>query len=216
MTKRALILVDLQNDFLPGGALAVPDGDQVLPIANRLMDRFDLVVATQDWHPSDHGSFAVNHPGKAVGELGMLDGLPQVMWPVHCVQDTPGAELSPSLDTGRIDRVFPKGTRPRIDSYSGFYDNDQRGSTGLSEWLKEQGVTDVYVMGLATDYCVKFTALDALREGFATWVIEDGSRGVNLRPDDSRNALTEMRTAGARIINAKDVAGGSGPGPGGQ
>ncbi|HEY7116008.1 MAG TPA: bifunctional nicotinamidase/pyrazinamidase, partial [Tepidisphaeraceae bacterium] len=177
---RALILVDIQNDFVPGGALAVTEGDQVAPVANRLAGsgRFELVVATQDWHPPDHGSFAVNHPGHKVGDVIDLNELSQVLWPVHCVRGTPGAEFVPGLETGRIAQVFRKGTDPSIDSYSGFYDNGHRRSTGMSEWLSDRGVRDVYVMGLATDYCVKFTALDGRKLGFDVTLVEDGCRGV--------------------------------------
>ena len=205
--KRALILVDIQNDFLPGGALAVPEGDRVIGVANdlTLRGRFDLVVATQDWHPRDHASFAANHPGKKIGEVIDLEGLPQVLWPVHCVQNTNGADLAPALDRSRIDRIFQKGTDRCIDSYSGLYDNGHRRSTGLGEYLREQGVTDVYVMGLATDYCVKFTALDAVAAGFKTHLIEDGSRGVNLKPGDVSRAVEEMRQRGIEILRRDSI-----------
>src|SRR6266568_4122050 len=168
-----LILVDIQNDFVPGGALPVKEGDQIVPIVNRLQSRFDLVVATQDWHPLNHGSFAANHPGKKPGDVIELDGLQQILWPVHCVQNTPGAALVPSLGASRVARIFQKGTDPEIDSYSGFFDNDHRKATGLGEWLKAKSVSEVYICGLATDYCVKFTALDAVRLGFKTHLIED-------------------------------------------
>jgi nicotinamidase/pyrazinamidase len=194
-----LILVDLQNDFLPGGALAVPGGDEVIPVANRLMDDFEIIVATQDWHPPDHGSFAVNHPGRQVFESIELHGLPQTLWPVHCVEDTGGALFAPGLDTRRITRVFRKGTRPEIDSYSGFHDNGRRHSTGLAEWLREQGVTKVTVCGLATDYCVKFTALDAVAEGFEVTLHLPACRGVDLQPGDVAGAVEEMRGKGVRI-----------------
>ena len=202
---KALILVDIQNDFLPGGALPVPRGDEVVPVANRVQDGFPIVVATQDWHPSNHGSFAVNHVGRKLFEQIDLNGLPQVLWPEHCVQNTTGAEFSAALRRDRIARVFRKGTDPAIDSYSGFFDNGHRKSTGLSEWSKEQGVTEVFVCGLATDYCVKFTALDALKEGFKTNLIEDASRGVNLQPNDVANAVEELRRAGVRILHSSDV-----------
>jgi nicotinamidase/pyrazinamidase len=195
----ALILVDIQNDFCPGGALPVADGDHVVPVVNDAMRRVDLVVATQDWHPANHGSFAANHPGKKVGEVIDLNGLQQILWPVHCVQNTHGAEFHPKLDASRITIVFPKGTDPAIDSYSGFFDNGHRKSTGLGEWLKQQGVTEVSVLGLATDYCVKFTALDAVQSGFKTTLIRAGCRGVNLKPGDSDAAIDEMRKAGVRI-----------------
>src|SRR5437867_4404939 len=163
---KALILVDIQNDFLPGGALAVPDGDAVIPVANKLQSAFPLVVATQDWHPANHGSFAASHPGKKVFEKIELNGLPQTLWPVHCLQNTTGAELARALDRERIAKVFPKGTDPNIDSYSGLFDNGHRRSTGLGEWLKAQCVTEVFVCGLATHF------------------LEDASRVVNLQFDD--------------------------------
>jgi nicotinamidase/pyrazinamidase len=202
MGKRALVLVDLQNDFCPGGALAVDRGDEVIDLANRLERHFDLVVATQDWHPPDHKGFADNHPGGKPYDVIDLDGLDQVLWPVHCVQETPGAELHPRLDRERITKVFPKGTDREIDSYSGFHDNGRRKATGLGDWLRGEGVDTVYVMGLATDYCVKFTALDAHREGFTTYVVEDGCRGVNLQPGDSEHAIDELRSAGVVVIDS--------------
>ena len=202
---RALILVDIQNDFLPGGALAVPDGDKIIPIANRLQAAFPLVVATQDWHPASHGSFAANHPGKKMFEQISLNGLPQTLWPAHCVQGTSGAEFAPELQRERIARVFPKGTDPGIDSYSGLFDNGHRKSTGLGEWLKAEGVTEVFVCGLATDYCVKFTALDAAQFGFRTHFIKDASRGVNLRPDDVEKAIAEMNRSGIATAQSADL-----------
>lgn len=199
MNDHALILVDLQNDFLPGGALPVPEGDQAIPVANDLMVDFEIIVATQDWHPADHASFAANHPGKSLYDTIELDGLPQTLWPVHCVQDTPGAGLAPALHVDRITRVFRKGTDPSIDSYSGFYDNGHRKSTGLGEWLRGQGVRHITLCGLATDYCVKFTALDALAEGFEVSLHLPATRGVNLVPGDVDRAVEEMRANGVRI-----------------
>jgi nicotinamidase/pyrazinamidase len=198
----ALILVDIQNDFCPGGALAVPDGDAVVPIANRLQPRYDLVVATQDWHPADHGSFAVNHPGRKPFEMAELGGLPQVLWPAHCVQGTAGAAFHPRLDTTRLAKVFPKGTDKTIDSYSGFFDNGKRKATGLGDWLRAQGVTDVAVCGLATDYCVKATAVDAVQLGFRTMLIEDACRGVGLGKTDIADALRAMREAGVAVATS--------------
>lgn len=198
----ALILVDIQNDFLPGGALAVPDGDAVIPVCNAMRDRFDLVVATQDWHPRDHGSFAANHPGHSVGQTIDLNGLKQILWPVHCVQNTPGAKVAKSLRLLPIDRVFQKGTDPGIDSYSGFFDNGHRKSTGLDAFLKCKSVTDVFVGGLATDYCVKFTALDARTLGYNVHLVVDACRGVNLHPGDVDAAIEEMRKAGVMITKS--------------
>ncbi len=196
---KTLLLIDIQNDFLPGGALAVPEGDLIVPVVNDLMPQFDLIVATQDWHPADHGSFAANHPGRSVFEQIELEGMPQTLWPVHCVQNTGGALFAPGLNTRSIAKVFPKGMNARIDSYSGFFDNGHRAATGMSEWLNSRGVTELSVVGLATDYCVKFTVLDALQEGFRVRVIAKACRGVNLVPGDVDRALADMREAGAVI-----------------
>jgi len=201
----ALILIDLQNDFCPGGPLAVPHGDEVIPVANRLQPHFDLVVATQDWHPADHASFAANHPGKRAGDVIELDGLSQILWPVHCVQNTPGAELHAKLDRKAIVKIFQKGTDPTIDSYSGIFDNGHRQATGLAEYFKSRGVTDAYVCGLATDYCVKFTALDALDLGFKTHLIEDACRGVDLDPGDVQRAVDQMQASGVKLVHSKRI-----------
>jgi nicotinamidase/pyrazinamidase len=200
----ALIVTDIQNDFLPGGALAVSQGDEVIPIANRLQPKFDLVVATQDWHPADHGSFASNHAGKRVGETIDLNGLPQILWPVHCVQGTRGAKFSEELSTSRIQRIFQKGLDAGIDSYSAFFDNARRKDTGLGGYLWREGVEQVYILGLTTDYCVKFTALDAVSLGFDAYVILDGCRGVNLRPGDVDRAVAEMRQNGVSFVRSTD------------
>jgi nicotinamidase/pyrazinamidase len=202
---RALLLIDLQYDFCPGGALAVARGDETIPVANRLMSKFSTIVATQDWHPRDHGSFAVNHPGKQPYDLGELAGLPQVMWPAHCVQGTHGAELHADLDRNLLTEVFRKGTDPAIDSYSGFFDNGHRKLTGLGDWLKQRAVTKLYVLGLATDYCVKFTTLDARQLGFEVSLVVDGCRGVELNPGDCDKAIAEMRAAGASVIESAAV-----------
>ena len=190
---------------MPTGMLPVPEGDRVVPLANALMPRYHTVVATQDWHPADHGSFAANHPWRKPGQVIKLDGLDQVLWPIHCVQDTWGSEFVDGLHTEGIDEVFRKGTDPQIDSYSGFFDNGHRKSTGLADWLRERGVTDLHVMGLAQDYCVKFTVLDGLREGFAVTLIADGTRPVELQPGDGEAAIGEMRAAGAAIVESGDL-----------
>jgi nicotinamidase/pyrazinamidase len=200
-----LLVVDIQNDFLPGGTLAVPDGDKVIPIINRLVERFDLILATQDWHPANHGSFAANHPNRHPGEVIDLNGTMQVLWPVHCVQGSPGAEFSAQLRTDRFAKVFRKGIDPGIDSYSSFFDNARRRSTGLSDFLNERKVNELFICGLATDYCVKFSVLDSTSLGIRTSVIADACRGVNLKPDDSATAVTEMCKAGASIIESTDV-----------
>jgi nicotinamidase/pyrazinamidase len=196
----ALIIVDLQNDFMPGGALAVAAGDETVPLANQLMARYPIVVATQDWHPAEHASFAANHPGRQPFELIEVDGLDQVLWPVHCVQHTPGADFHPELDLSGIMRVFPKGSAPRLDSYSGFFDNGHRQATGLGDWLRAQGVTAVDVLGVATDYCVTFTAIDAAHDGFATRLLLPACRGVELAPGDIQRAIDSAIAAGVTVI----------------
>ncbi|MBI4082165.1 MAG: bifunctional nicotinamidase/pyrazinamidase [Candidatus Lambdaproteobacteria bacterium] len=196
---RALIVVDVQNDFCPGGALAVPRGDEVVPYINGLRDQFGLVVFTQDWHPRDHASFASNNPGAKVGEVRKLNGSDQVMWPDHCVQQTRGAEFHPALAIRPDDPVFRKGAMRDVDSYSGFLDNDRTHETGLRAYLQRQGVDAVTVVGLAQDYCVKYTALDARRFGLEVTVPRAGTRAVNLRPDDEARAYRELEAAGVRI-----------------
>lgn len=200
---KALIIVDVQNDFIPGGALAVQEGDQVVPVINQLQEKFDFIVATQDWHPEDHGSFAANHPGKKIGEFIDLNGVNQILWPVHCVQDSEGAAFHQSLNKDKWNAVFQKGTNPMVDSYSGFFDNNRQGDTGLSTYLKENGVDEIFVCGLAADYCVKFTVLDGLSEGFKTTLIVDATRAVNIHPDDFEKSVEEMKAAGA-VIEVSD------------
>jgi len=206
---QALIIVDIQNDFLPGGALAAPDGNAVIPVANAAIrsakDAGSLVVATRDFHPADHGSFASQHADRSVGQVIQLDGLNQTLWPDHCVQGSEGAEFPEELRTELIDRVFPKGEDPRVDSYSGFFDNDKRRSTGLGEYLRECGVTSVKILGLATDYCVKYSALDAIAEGFETTLLIDGCRGIDLNPGDVNSAIEEMRAMGVHITTSKEI-----------
>ncbi len=178
---RALIIVDLQYDFMPGGALAVPDGDKTVPVINKLIGKFDYTIASQDWHPEGHISFG--------------------QWPVHCVANTHGAALVEELKRGPIDRCFRKGTDPKVDSYSVFFDNDKKTKSGLDDFLREKGVTELYVVGLATDYCVKFTVLDALELGYEVTVIKDGCRAVH----DEKGALEEMEKAGAKITISEKV-----------
>ncbi len=202
---KALILIDIQNDFIPGGALAVPDGNAVVPIANRVQDAFRLVVATQDWHPADHGSFASNHEGAKPGDVITLNGIEQILWPDHCVQGTSGTDFVSGLDMTNVAEIFRKGTDPGIDSYSGFFDNGHLKDTGLGGYLKSKNVIDIYILGLATDYCVKYTALDARQLGFTTYVIADGCRGVNLDKHDSEMAFSEMEKAGVTVINSEDL-----------
>jgi nicotinamidase/pyrazinamidase len=202
---RALICVDIQNDFCPGGSLEVREGDQVIPVANKLMEHFDLVVATQDWHPANHKSFAAMHPWRYPGDVIELNWLQQILWPIHCVQGSFGAEFAPGLNTDAFEKVFVKGTDTEIDSYSGFFDNGHRKATGLGDYLKEKSVEEVYILGLALDVCVKFTVLDALGLGFKTYLVEDGCRGVNLNEGDSDKALSEMREKGAIIAQSDQI-----------
>jgi nicotinamidase/pyrazinamidase len=201
----ALILVDIQHDFLPGGALAVSQGDEILPIIVSLQLQFDHIVATQDWHPAKHGSFAANHPGTQPGQQIDLEGLSQILWPVHCVEGTEGADFPDTLDRSRWKAVFQKGKNPSVDSYSGFFDNARRGDTGLGDYLKQQGIRRVFVAGLALDYCVKFTAMDAKSLGFETFLITDATRAVNLQPVDGQRALEEMKAAGIHCLESKDL-----------
>ncbi|APO75364.1 nicotinamidase [Rhizobium etli 8C-3] len=207
---RALLLVDIQNGFCPGGNLPVPEGDQVVPVANKLIDSgmYDLVVASQDWHPPGHGSFASSHPGKKPFEMGVLSGKPQMMWPDHCVKNTLDAELHPALKSEEIDLIQQKGENPLVDSYSAFRDNDQDASTGLSDFLLDQGVTELDVCGLATDYCVKFSALDALEmmPGIKVRFVEDASRGIT--PEGVAAAIKDMRARGIEIIDSQKALAG--------
>jgi nicotinamidase/pyrazinamidase len=205
---KALLLVDIQNDFLPGGALEVPRGDEVIPVANRLTRFADLVVATKDWHPPDHKSFARNHPGKKPGDVIDLNGTEQVLWPPHCVQNTAGSDLAAGLETSSIAEVFYKGVDPEIDSYSGFFDNGHLRATGLGDYLRERGADELFITGLATDYCVRWTALDSVQLGFRTLVVEDGCRGIDLNSGDIVRALEEMRSAGVRIVRSDSLLGG--------
>ena len=194
-----MILVDIQNDFVGGGALAVPAGDEVVTFANNIMDSYDLVFATADWHPEDHRSFASQYDGRNVGDIITLEGLEQILWPDHCVEDTRGAEFVAGLNKERIDKVIQKGMDVMIDSYSGFFDNGQRKATGLGDYLKEKQADEIAVMGLATDYCVKFTAIDAVKLGFKTMLLLQGCRGVELSPGDCERAVEEMKQAGVVI-----------------
>lgn len=201
---KALVIVDVQNDFLPGGALAVKGGDRIVPIINALQKYFSIVVATKDWHPQDHGSFAATH-GREAGEVIMLEGVPQILWPVHCVAGTSGSDFAKSLQTDEIDKIFFKGTDRKYDSYSAFFDNAHNRSTGLNDYLKSKRISHVYFAGLATDYCVKFSCLDAIEEGFEVYVIADACRSVDLEPGDGARALNEMVEAGATIIKSYDI-----------
>lgn len=199
---KALLLIDVQNDFMPGGALAVPEGNQIVPIINKIQHKFDLVLATQDWHPAGHASFASTH-GKDLYELIDLNGIDQVMWPDHCVQGTKGADFHAELKLNKIEAIFRKGTNPEIDSYSGFYDNAHLKSTGLSGYLKEKGVTELYFAGLAGDFCVAFSVKDALAEGFTSFLIEDATRAIDA--EGFEKAKAEIVEKGGKILNADEV-----------
>ncbi len=178
---KALIIVDMQNDFLPGGSLAVSGSDQIIPLINSLQKRFNLVVATQDWHPSHHKSFASSHPGKKEYEIIDLDGLPQVLWPNHCVQGTKGAAFSNELNDLKIEAIFRKGMDPDIDSYSGFFDNGRKKNTGMAGYLKDRGIETIYICGIAADFCVNYTAIDGIELGFDVYIIEDAVKAIDLK-----------------------------------
>ena len=194
-----LVVVDVQNDFCPGGALAVPDGDAIVPLVNRLAARFPHVVLTQDWHPAGHGSFASSHPGRQPFETVEMPYGPQILWPDHCVQGSNGAAFHPALDTGRAELIVRKGFRPDIDSYSAFYENDHATPTGLAGYLRERGFERTVMVGLATDFCVRYSALDARRRGFEAVVLLAGCRAIDL--DGSlAPALDEMRAAGVTLV----------------
>lgn len=199
----ALIIVDVQNDFLPGGTLAVKEGDAVIPVINNLQSKFDLVVATQDWHPFDHKSFASSHPAKKVFEEINLNGLPQVLWPDHCVQETVGAQFSSLLHTRKIEAIFRKGMDINIDSYSGFFDNGKKKTTGMGAYLKGRGITHIYVTGLAADYCVNFTALDGLELGFESTIITNATRAID--PENLKKVLKNFKEKGGSEIRSEEI-----------
>lgn len=195
-----LLVTDVQNDFCPGGALAVAGGDAVVPVVNRLAERFGHVVLTQDWHPPHHSSFASSHPGSAPFETVSMPYGQQILWPDHCVQGTPGAAFHPQLKTERAELVIRKGFHPEIDSYSAFYENDRRTPTGLAGYLRERGLRRIFLTGLATDFCVYYSAVDARRLGFDTVVIEAGCRAIDLA-GSLDSAWTEMAAAGVERVN---------------
>ena len=196
----ALIVIDVQNDFCPGGALAVPEGDAVVPVINAMMDQFESVILTQDWHPAGHSSFASSHPGKAPYELTEMFYGAQVLWPDHCVQGSAGAAFHADLRTD-ADLILRKGFRPAIDSYSAFFENDRRTPTGLEGYLRSRGITDLTLVGLATDFCVHYSAVDAARLGFGATVALGACRGIDL--DGSMVAASEaMATAGVTLLPA--------------
>ncbi|MCK5859513.1 bifunctional nicotinamidase/pyrazinamidase [Abyssibacter sp.] len=195
----ALLLIDIQNDFMPTGSLPVAGGDQIVPVANRLAQRFDVVVASQDWHPAGHSSFASSHPDRQAFDVTTVDGLEQRLWPDHCVQGSLGAAFHAALDLQPVTHVIRKGMDARIDSYSAFFDNGHRRSTGLDGLLRALDIDSVVICGLALDVCVQFTALDAAQAGFATVVLTDACRGVDAQPGDIDRALTTLQSAGVQL-----------------
>jgi nicotinamidase/pyrazinamidase len=204
--KRSVFLVvDLQNDFCKGGALAVPGGDEVVGIIDAVIPRFSRIVLTQDWHPKGHISFASSWPGRSPYDNVEADGIPQVLWPDHCVQGSVGAAFHPGLETDRAALIIRKGFSPRLDSYSCFYENDRTTPTGLDGWLRSFGASQLYIGGLATDFCVLYTALDALRLGYSCVVVEDAVRGVDVPPGSVARALSEMRRSGVSFTRSKDL-----------
>lgn len=200
---KALLIVDVQYDFLPGGSLEVPNGNEVIPVINELQHDFDLVVATQDWHPPHHMSFASNNEGREPFETIEVDGMEQIMWPDHCIQGSRGAEISEEVDMKHVEAIFRKGTDPRIDSYSGFFDNGHQKSTGLADYLRGRGVEEVYVTGLAGDVCVYFTVLDSLRENFRTYLINDGTRALDQDKFDKQKS--EIVQKGGKVIDTREA-----------
>lgn len=203
---KALLIVDMQNDFMPGGALPVPRGDEIIATINQLIPHFLLVLATQDWHPKSHVSFAVNHRDKKIGEVIIAEGIEQILWPIHCVQHTHGADLVDPLNKKSIAKIFFKGTNPRVDDYSAFFDNAKMQQTGLGEYLKDSRVQQLYIAGVATDYCVLYSTLDAIDLGFTVYVVVDACRAINLQPEDEKKALEMMRKKGAYLITSENIA----------
>jgi nicotinamidase/pyrazinamidase len=201
----ALLIIDVQNDFCPGGSLAVPDGDAVVPVINCLMEKFTAVIATQDWHPSGHVSFASNHRGKEPHESIMVEGRAQMLWPDHCVAGTRGAELHGELNRSGVGLILRKGMRPGLDSYSAFYENDRGTSTGLNGYLRELGITRLFLCGLASDVCVFFSAMDGVRLGYGTTVIRDGVRGVDVPPGNIADTEEQMRREGVKFLQSTDL-----------
>ena len=204
-------LIDIQPTFMPGGELAVPEGDAVVPVANRLLrERFDHAFATQDWHPAGHRSFASSHPGRAPFETIQLAYGAQTLWPDHGLQGSPGAALHPDLDTAKIELVVRKGFRAEIDSYSAFFENDRQTPTGLAGYLRERGFARIFFAGLATDFCVAYSAEDAVRHGFEAFVVEDACRGIGLPTDGNETTMTEARARlerqGVRFVTEQALA----------
>ncbi len=201
---KALVIIDIQNDFCPGGALAVKEGDKIIPVVKSLVNQFDNIIMTQDWHPEGHLSFATSHDGKSPYESIELPYGRQVLWPRHCVQGSKGAEFHPDIDPNIAQVIIRKGFRKSIDSYSAFYENDQETPTGLNGYLKERGIETIYLCGLASDFCVKWSALDGIKNGFEVKVISDAVRGIDI--DGSlAQAWKEMLEAGVEKISSADI-----------
>ena len=200
---KTLILIDVQNDFMPGGPLEVPDGNLVVPVINSILSGFDLILATQDWHPKDHTSFASNHFEKKPFERIELHGMLQTLWPDHCIQGSVGAELHRDINVNPIAAIFRKGMDSEIDSYSGFYDNNHLLSTGLAGYLKEKAITEIHFCGLAADICVYYTILDSILEGFSSVLIEDASGP--LYPEKFDDVKCEIAKLGVRIIKSNEL-----------
>jgi nicotinamidase/pyrazinamidase len=201
---KALIITDVQHDFMPGGALGIAGANGIIPIINALIPKFEHVVATLDWHPPNHVSFAATHQ-KKVGEVMRIGAIEQILWPVHCVQNTRGADFATGLHRDRFEAVFHKGVDPKVDSYSAFFDAARRRSTGLAEHLRKRGIDALYFVGLAIDYCVLYSVLDALDLGFKAMVIQDACRAINLHPGDEEKALDQMRQNGASVIQSREI-----------
>ena len=195
---KTLVIIDVQNDFLKNGSLEVPYGNEVIEPINQMMKNYELVVATKDWHPLNHVSFASNHPGKNIGDFIKVDNLNQILWPDHCVQKSKGSDFPKTLDYKKIQKIFCKGVNSQIDSYSGFYDNAKIRSTGLSDYLKAKYVTSIDFVGLVTEYCVKFSVLDSIEENFKTRVILKGIKGINI--EETNKALNEMGSKGVDLL----------------
>ena len=201
---KALLIVDVQNDFCPGGALEVPGGDTVVPVINKLIDKFDTIIQTQDWHPAGHSSFASSHKGKDPFDTIEVDYGTQVLWPDHCVQGKEGADFHPDLNIKKTQVIIRKGFRKEIDSYSTFFENDQKTTTGLTGYLKQRGITDLYTVGLATDFCVKWSILDGIDEGFTMHIVEDAVKGIDL--DGSvEQAWKEMKEKGVKVTSSEEI-----------
>lgn len=200
---KTLIIIDAQNDFMPGGSLEVPGGDEIVPVMNSIQEKFDLVVASQDWHPQNHVSFASNHPERVVFDEIEVLGKAQTLWPDHCIQNSKGAEFHSDLDTKKWETIFRKGTNPEIDSYSAFYDNGHLKSTGLIGYLKEKGARELYMCGLAADICVYYSLMDAVEEGFTCYFIEDASKPLDV--ENFEKLKEEMKSKGITILNSTEV-----------